>query len=176
MFNGFDGPGGDEAGPWQEPDLVLTYLVSSLVNLAGTPLGITLMVKGVVITGTLMSEREYLSTLTQMLQSQVRRSLGALSAEEREMAEAAFDLTDLTEDFYPDTDDDPDEEDFEMGMQMISHIHLKDPIVISPQPAIGFTDGIFPIMRIRLSNVDGWMLGTSMPGFGDMMDDGGIRH
>ncbi len=176
MFNGFEGPGGEEQGFWQEPDLVLTYLVSSLVNLAGTPLGITLMVKGVVITGTLMSEREYLTTLTQMLQAQVRRSLGALSAEEREMAEAAFDLTDLTEDFYPDVDDDPEDEDFERGMQIINHIHLKDPMVISPQPAIGFTDGIFPIMRMRLSNIDGWMLGTSMPGFGDIIDDGGIRH
>ncbi len=179
MFNGFNGADADEKGSWHEPDFVLAYLVSSLVNLAGTPLGVTLMVKGVVITGTLMSEREYLETLTRMLQSQVRRSLSGLNEEDREMAEAAFDLTDLTEDFYPDSKEEieeGEEVDFEMGMQIISHVHLKDPMVISPQPSISFTDGIFPIMRIRLSNIDGWMLGTSMPGFGDLLDDGGIRH
>ncbi len=180
MLNGLEFDNTDDGFSWQEPDFVLSYLVSSLVNLGGAPLGITLMVNGSILTGTLMSEREYLETLTAMLQSQIRTSLSGLSPEERKMAENAFDLTELTEDFYPDVDeaedDSVEDEPLGPGMTTIKFIHLKDPIVVSPQPAIGFGEGLLPVMRIRLSMVNGWMLGTSVPGFSDMPDDNGIRH
>ncbi|MBZ0298009.1 MAG: hypothetical protein K8L99_35980 [Anaerolineae bacterium] len=170
MFNGYEGP--DEAGSWEEPDFLLSYLVSTLVNLSGAPLGITLLVKGVVITGTLISERDYLSTLSHMLQTQIRRSLNNMTEDERKMAESAFDLTDLTEDFYPDDND----EDGELEMHPIQYLHLRDPLIVSPQPTVGFAKGAFPVMRIRLTTVDGWMLGTSLPGFPDLPTDGGIQH
>lgn len=178
MFNGFGFDDMmDDGASWQEPDFVLSYLVSALVNLGGAPLGITLLVNGTVLTGTLVSEREYLQSLTNMLQSQIRSSLTGLSAEERKMAESAFDLTDLTEDFYPDPkeDEEPNEDEPGPGMTPINFIHLQDPVVVSPQPAIGFSEGLLPVMRIRLSMVNGWMLGTSVPGFTDIPDDG-IRH
>jgi hypothetical protein len=183
MFSGFDEPDFDfepDSMSWQEPDIVLSYLVSSIVNLANAPLGVTLLVKGTMITGTLISERDYLATLTNMLQTQIRRSLTGLDAEERRMAELAFDLRDLTEDYYPDIgDDDNDDDDDAETMpppHIINHIHLKEPVIVSPQPALGFAEGVFPVMRIRLLSIDGWMLGTSMPGFEDLPDDGGIRH
>lgn len=174
MFNGFDTPPDDFS--WQEPDIILSYLVSSLVNMAGAPVGITLLVKGTILTGTLISEREYLETLTDMLQGQIRRSLVGASEDERRAAEAAFDLTDFLEDFYPSMDeDDEDEEDGFPGFTPLFHLHLKDPVVISPQPAVGFTEGVFSVMRIRMTNIDGWMLGSSIPG---LPPHGGseIRH
>lgn len=170
MFNGYEGP--DEENFWQEPDFLLSYLVSSLVNLSGAPLGITLMVKGVVITGTLISERDYLSTLSRMLQTQIRRSLSGITEEERKMAESAFDLNDLTEDFYPTEGDEVDEVD----IHPIQYLHLRDPLIVSPQPSVGFTQGAFPVMRIRMTTIDGWILGTSLPGFPDFADDHGIQH
>jgi hypothetical protein len=176
MFNGFDGPSSEFS--WQEPDIILSYLVSSLVNMAGAPVGITLMVKGTILTGTLISEREYLEDLSEMLQAQIRRSLVNATEDERLAAESAFDLTDFLEDSYPDPDDfDEDDEDFPMpGFAPLFHLHLKDPVVISPQPSIGFSDGLFSVIRIRLSNIDGWMLGSSIPGMNTPPNDREIRH
>jgi hypothetical protein len=157
-FNGFPafGMGGDEA--WDEPDFLLSYLVSSLVNLGGAPVGITLLIKGTVISGTLMSEREYLETLSNIMQQQVRDALANLPKKDRELAEKAFDFRDLTEDFYPEG-----EEDDEAEPEPLVFLHLHSPAVISPQPVISFSSGLFPVMRIRLSTIDGWMLGASMP-------------
>jgi hypothetical protein len=144
---------------WQEPDFILSYLVSSMVNLVGVQIGVTIMLKGMVITGTLVGEREYLNAISEMFTSQIQSSLRGLSKDEREAAEEAFDLTDLFEDFYPEERDDDDDE--QPGITPILHMHLRDPIVLFPQPAIGFTESIVPILRIRLTSVDGWMLGRA---------------
>lgn len=174
MFGDFDDFGGVS---WQEPDYLLSYLVSTLVNLGGAPLGVTLLVNGSVLTGTLMSEREYLDILSEMLQAQVTQALGDLSKEEQDLAKSAFDLRDMIEDMYPDMDSvDDDEDEMDEGPLPILHIHLKDPAVISPQPTVSFAEGVFPVMRIRLANVDGWMLGTSIPGMSFNGDNGEIRH
>jgi len=131
--------------------------------MGGAPLGITLLVNGTIITGTLMSEREYLDTLTTTLQDQIRSALAELPAKERKMAESAFDLRDLAEDYYPDGDDDD-----EMPSMELAYLHLRNPAVLSPQPSIGFSEGPLPVMRLRLAHIDGWMLGTSIP---DDLDD-----
>jgi hypothetical protein len=152
-------------GGLQDSDMILAYLVSSLVNMGGAPMGVTLMVKGTVITGTLMSEREYLDTLSHILQAQVREALLALPDSERKMAESAFDLREFEEDFYPDDEDEAGEDD--VPPELI-HLHLKNPLIVSPQPSIGFGSGPLPVMRIPLAQIDGWMLGASIP---DDLDD-----
>jgi hypothetical protein len=159
-FNGFSFMPDDF--DWHEPDFLLSYLVSSLVNVGGAPLGITLLVKGVVITGTLVSEKEYLDTLSSILQEQVREALGLLSDEEREMAEKAFDFRDLTEDSYPTGDDDDDDPEDDQP-DALYFLHLRNPLVVSPQPAVGFSNGPFPVLRLRMTHIDGWMLGASVP-------------
>jgi hypothetical protein len=159
MFDNFSGfPMFDDEN-WNEPDFLLSYLVSSLVNLGGAPVGITLLIKGMVLSGTLMSEREYLDTLSSLMQQQVRDALNTLPKKDREIAEKAFDFRDLTEDFYPDDDD----EDEESAPEPLFFLHLRNPVIVSPQPVVSFSSGLFPVMRIRLSNIDGWMLGASMP-------------
>ncbi len=162
-FNGFPGLFDDDDFTWHEPDFLLSYLISSLVNVGGAPLGVTLMMKGIIITGTLISEKEYLDSLSDMLQSQVREALASLPAEDRKMAEDAFDFRELTEDLYPEEDDDDDE-----VPDTLFFLHLKNPLVVTPQPSIGFSSGPFPVMRIRLTHIDGWMLGASIP---DDLDD-----
>jgi len=145
---------------WQEPDFILSYLVSSMVNVVGVQIGVTVLLKGMVVTGTLVGEREYLEAVTDMFSAQLRRSMAGLSKSEREAAQEAFDLTGLAEDFYPEEDkDEPGEDD--LGVTPILHMHLKDPLVLFPQPAIGFTDSVVPILRVRLTAVDGWMLGRA---------------
>ncbi|MAS32752.1 MAG: hypothetical protein CL610_02020 [Anaerolineaceae bacterium] len=158
-FNGFPMFSSDDES-WTEPDFLLSYLISSLVNVGGAPIGITLMVKGMIISGTLLSEREYLDTLSELMQQQVRDALALLPEEDREAAESAFDFRDLTEDFYP---DDRDDDDDDSPPEPLFYLHLRNPVIVSPQPVVSFSSGIFPVMRIRLANVDGWMLGASMP-------------
>ncbi len=159
MFDNFNGfPSFDEPA-WNEPDFLLSYLVSSLVNVGGAPIGMTLLIKGTVLSGTLMSEREYLDTLSSIMQQQVRDALSGLSKKDRELAEKAFDFRDLTEDYYPDTED----EDEESAPEPLLYMHLRNPVIVSPQPVVSFSSGMFPVMRIRLTSIDGWMLGASMP-------------
>ena len=183
MFGDLDFPdmfGG--GGGWEEPDVILAYLVSSLVNVGGAPLGVTLMVRGTIITGTLMSEREYLDTLSHMLQAQVREVLAALPEEDRQQAENAFDLRAFEEDFYPEIDEDDEDEDDEevMPPTELTYLHLKNPLVISPQPTIGFGSGALPVMRVRMANIDGWMMGASIPedidDFAPRNGNNDIRH
>ena len=41
----------------------------------------------------------------------------------------------------------------------IRHLHLKDPVILQPQPAVSFTHSQVSILRIRLKAIDGWMVG-----------------
>ena len=66
MFNEFGNSGGGDNDFWQEPDFLLADLVSGFVNKGGMELGITLFVKGLVLTGTLTSEQEYLKAISGM--------------------------------------------------------------------------------------------------------------
>ena len=170
MFDGF-GPDLGDPSFWHEPDFLLADLISLMVNKAGMQLGVTLFLKGIVITGTLISEREYLKALSEAFVTQARKSApNKLSKDELKALQDTFDFTTLTEDSYPEQgdlsgDDEDDEDDFDLdddvGSTTIRHLHLKDPAILSPQPSITFTHGEFSMMRLRLTTVDGWMLGRS---------------
>jgi hypothetical protein len=155
----------DVSGFWQEPDFLLADLVSAFVNRGGMQLGITVFMKGMVITGTLVSEREYLSTMSKMFAKQARKSLLHPTPEELKATEELFDFTNLTEDDRTDRENDEDEDedddfdDGEVHVPTIRHMHLKDPVILQPQSSISFSQSQLPIMRIRLTAVDGWMMG-----------------
>jgi hypothetical protein len=163
----------DVSGFWQEPDFLLADLVSAFVNRGGMQLGITVFMKGMVITGTLVSEREYLSTMSKMFAKQARKSLLHPTPEELKATEELFDFTGLTEDERADRENDESEdEDFDEGevhVPTIRHMHLKDPVILQPQSSISFSQSQLPIMRIRLTAVDGWMMGKVT--LDDSMDD-----
>lgn len=197
MFNNFmdnfqdilGGMGGGDSH-WLEPDFLLATIVSGMVNVGGVELGITLYVKGPIITGVMIGEREYLAKLTEIFKTQMQKSLAGLPPEHRQVAEAALDFTTMIEDSYPDAafgdkvDEDYADEDEDMGDEddaplamPILHMHLKDPVIIHPQPSISFLDSLLPIMRIRLTSIDAWMLGKVDMVPPDFPEDvSGIRH
>lgn len=152
----------DTSGFWQEPDFLLTDLVSAFVNRGGMQIGLTLFMKGMVITGTLVGEQEYLATMSKMFARQARKSMLHPTAEDLQVTEELFDFTGLTEDVDTKDDEDDDGDEFnpdETPVPTIRFMHLKDPVILQPQSSISFSHSQLPIMRIRLTAVDGWMMG-----------------
>jgi hypothetical protein len=70
-----DFPDFDLSAFWQEPDFLLSDLVSLMANKADSQMGITLMVKGAILTGTLVGERDYLRRVNDMFKRMARVSL-----------------------------------------------------------------------------------------------------
>lgn len=173
MFDDFKP--GDEAF-WQEPDFLLADIISGFVNKGGMELGITLYVKGLVVTGTLISEHEYLLALSAMFTSQAKKTLVNPTKREMKMTEEVFDFTGLAEDVESteredDDSDNSDESDVEeRPYPAIRYLHLKDPVIIQPQPAVSFTHTQVSILRIRLTTIDGWMIGKVTMDGDDLMD------
>lgn len=167
MFNEF---AAGDTGYWHEPDALLVDIVSGFVNKGGMELGVTLFIRGLVISGTLVGEREYLRAISDMFRSQAKRTLLNPTKQEMQMTDEIFDFTNMAEDIVvedlyddaaPAADDAADGEDMDdiPGVPAIRYLHLKDPAVIQPQPAVSFSHSSISILRIRLTAVDGWMLG-----------------
>jgi hypothetical protein len=176
MFNEFGGGGDNDF--WQEPDFLLADLVSGFVNKGGMELGITLFVKGLVLTGTLTSEQEYLKAISGMFASQAKKSLVNPSKQEIKhrrniRLHGLAEDVDLTE-LYGERDaefegefkrtgtqsrwdraDEIDEDEEDRTMPSIRYLHLKDPVIIQPQPAVSFTHTQVSILRVKLTTVDG---------------------
>ncbi len=155
----------DLSAYWQEPDFLLAELVSLLANRANSQLGITLLVKGAILTGTLVGERDYLNRVNTMFKQMARESLVKPTKDDLASIDDAFGFDELVEDNYTDESDAGDEEaeaaaepEF-VEPSPIRHLHLKDPVLIYPGATLSFTESALPILRIRLAAIDGWMLG-----------------
>ena len=158
----------DLSAYWQEPDFLLAELVSLLANRADLQLGITLLVKGAILTGTLVGERDYLNRVNTMFKQMARESLVKPTKDDLASIDDAFGFDELVEDNYT---DEPDAEDAQaeapaeadkpewVEPSPIRHLHLKDPVLIYPGATLSFTESALPILRIRLAAIDGWMLG-----------------
>jgi hypothetical protein len=169
-----------DTGFWQEPDFLLSDLISMLVNRSGVQLGITLMMRGMVVSGVLVSERAYLEELSKYFQDQAKDAIKEMmgTAPKKEMrkmlkeAEEAWDFTYLTEDVYRDSDDkdgkgddkDANEDELETAPDFseIRHLHLKDVEIVFPSPGIEFFQSRLPTWRVRLASIDGWLVGRSV--------------
>jgi hypothetical protein len=158
-----DIPDFDFSAFWQEPDFLLTDLVSLMANKADSQLGVTLMVKGAIMTGTLVGEREYLRRFNEMFKRMARDTLVKPTKEDLASIDEAFGFDELVEDDYPPEgaeEDDADlAEDLLPATSPIRHLHLKDPVIIYPGSTLSFMDSALPILRIRLAAIDGWMPG-----------------
>jgi hypothetical protein len=181
-------PGSDDF--WHEPDFLLADLVSGFVNKGGMELGITLYVRGLVVTGNLVSEAEYLSAISTMFANQAKRSLVNPTRQDLKNADEVFDFTGLAEDvdlteLYGERDDEFDDEEEEevsqplptefpseddRTMPTIRYLHLKDPSIIQPQPAVSFQHNQVSILRLKLTAIDGWMIGKVSLEDDDAMD------
>lgn len=175
-------PDFDLAAYWSEPDFLLTDLVSLMANRADSQLGVTLMVKGAILTGTLVGEREYLRRINEMFKRMARETLNKPTKEDIDSIEEAFGFDELIEDIYPpegaeaEGELETDEIDLEEGSP-IRHLHLKDPVIIYPGSTLSFMDSALPILRLRLAAIDGWMLGRiSVISDDDDLPDVGFVH
>ncbi|HVU13909.1 MAG TPA: hypothetical protein VHD90_21675 [Phototrophicaceae bacterium] len=178
-----DLPDFDLSAYWQEPDFLLTDLVSLMANKANSQLGVTLMIKGAILTGTLVGEREYLRRINEMFKRMARESIVKPTKEDLASIDAAFSFDDLSEDNYEETDEDGEtqgdgaKEADAPEPAPIRHLHLKDPVIIYPGSTLSFMDSELPILRIRLATIDGWMLGrVSVLGDEDDLPDVGFIH
>ena len=178
-----DLPDFDLAAYWQEPDFLLTDLVSLMANKADSQLGVTLMVKGAIMTGTLVGEREYLKRINDVFKRMARESLVRPSKEDLASIDESFSFDDMREDDYPENEGEESDEDTDHVKDddlpqapPIRHLHLKDPVIIYPGSTLSFMESELPILRIRLTAVDGWMLGRISMIASDDEDDGGLPN
>jgi len=147
----------DDAQYWNEPDFLLGLLVSFLANKLNAEFGITLVVRGTVMTGTLVGERAYLGRMNDLFKTIARSSLIDPSDEDLSALEEAFGFEDMAEDIYP-RDEDEDADD-DLAFPPIRYLHLRDPYILYPGAAMSFTESPLPILRLRLTEVDGWLPG-----------------
>lgn len=197
--------GGAGENLWDEPDIVLSYIVTALVNGMGLEIGVTLMARGLVVSGTLTSERNYLEQISNVLMNQVQFTDESVPEDVRESLKALLDLRSLSE-FDADSylpgagsismgdegdEDESDDNDFddmddfdEDDMDIVDlpptlqYLHLKDPIIVAGEPPINFGEGSDVMVRLRLTTIDGWMLGKISPDMTNYIDfdDNGTKH
>ena len=165
----------DLSAYWQEPDFLLADLVSLMANKADSQMGITLMVKGAIMTGTLVGEREYLRRINEMFKRMARESLAKPTKEDLASIDESFGFDEMVEDSYP-PEDAPEDENADADAAPIRHLHLKDPVIIYPGSTLSFMESALPILRIRLAAVDGWMLGRISMISDDELPDVGFIH
>ena len=100
----------DLSAYWQEPDFLLAELVSLLANRADSQLGITLLVKGAILTGTLVGERDYLNRVNTMFKQMARESLVKPTKDDLASIDDAFGFDELVEDNYTDDAESEDQQ------------------------------------------------------------------
>lgn len=174
---------------WNEPDYVLTYILTALVNAVNMEISMTLTVNGVLMTGDVVSERVYLQQATELLKSQMDFDDPEMPPEVRQSLEAMLDLTTLAEFDAPwlrdpdDVDDDEDEDsDLVEPPMPVEYLHLRAPIILAGEPPVNFGEASDIIVRIRMASIDSWMLGRISPDGPDLLDDflsngnGDVKH
>lgn len=145
---------------------MLANIISLMANALDSGLGVTLMVHGAVITGTLVGEREYLRGVNNLFKAIARDTFEGMPEETLRAFEETLFFNELTEDdndLPPDSDTAGDADEPSQAAlsepPLIRHLHLRDPIIIYPSSTLSFRDSALPFMRLRLAAVDGWMLG-----------------
>ena len=92
------------------------------------------------------------------LKRMARETIAKPSKEELASIDETFNYDDMTEDLYSE-DETLDDEDETLELPPVRYLHLRDPVIVHPNATMSFTESVLPIMRIRLTEVEGWMLG-----------------
>jgi hypothetical protein len=95
--------------------------------------------------------------MNEMFQSLVRGSMVNPDPQELELLEDAFNFDDMVEDVYLDDIEDEDEDG--AIFPPIRYVHIRDPFILYPGAAMSFSESPMPVMRLRLTEVDGWLPG-----------------
>lgn len=133
----------DSSPNWQAPDKLLQGLLA-LVNKGGLHFKITLIVNGTLFSGAVISARNYTTALEQIFASSIDTddtSDNLLNA-----------VKQITNKLYQ-----PLAKENSADEGLLEFIHLTD--VYCYANDINFSGHPFPYWRVRLSDVDGWMMG-----------------
>jgi hypothetical protein len=133
---------------WHAPDTLLQGLLE-LVNKGGLHFRITILVNGALLSGAVVSAREYTNALEQVFST-------SLDKEVTEAPESVLEaVKQLTANLYPTL-----AKDATATIPFVQYIHLVDVTHHhSTAEKTGFSDYPFPFWRFRLSEVDAWMMG-----------------
>jgi len=129
---------------WQEPDGILQSLVT-LVNEGRISLTITLIVNGTIVSGSVISGQEY---------TEAMKDIFALGVPDAPEDSASRVLEAIAEKLSPQLSSSAGTAH---DTQLTAFIHLKDMRRLGDN--LKFTDAEFPVWRVRLSAIDGWMIG-----------------
>lgn len=163
-----------------EPDFILSYFVTILVNSMGMELDITLMVQGTVVTGTIISEEKYLDAVTSDLQRRLQVADPNATQDVRDALKQVLDLRPMRE-FDPNdlfsyaearmaaesnAEAPLNEEDEPPIPPPLEYIHLKNVSITQGDTPMNFS-AWGALMRLKFLSVDGWMLGRlqEAPGY-----------
>lgn len=171
-----DQPEFDPAAFWQEPDFLLTELVSLFANALDAELGITLIMGGAIISGTLIGERAYLKAVNGLVKRLSREMLDQPTADDLDAITGVFEPDRLVEDLLPAvTSENGTTAEIETDMLTqpppLRYLHLKDPILVKPGVTLSFSGSELPILRVRLTQVEGWIVGHANVLSSDALDD-----
>lgn len=133
--------------------------IVQLVDFSLIPeINVTLQIGGLVISGDVISAREYTSALLELIGTHLAKEAietGAVAPENAELYEQHF-LNEMTEGGIMDLPDNP------AILPLPQFIHLKNVEFIVPY-AGNFPPSEFPYWRYTLTAVDGWTLGRVNP-------------
>lgn len=171
-----DQPEFDPAAFWQEPDFLLTELVSLFANALDAELGITLIMGGAIISGTLIGERAYLKAVNGLVKRLSREMLDQPTADDLDAITGVFEPDRLVEDLLPAVTSENGttaeiETDLLTQPPPLRYLHLKDPILVKPGVTLSFSGSELPILRVRLTQVEGWIVGHANVLSSDALDD-----
>ena len=136
--------------PWQEPDGLLSTLIS-MADRGAASFDMTFLSKGVVIAGTIVGGNHYMDALGKAIAKGIERSSPNVPKEELLSLSEYF--TNVGQKIYP-SDNEGETEGSRLEK---TFIHLKDVEVIAPQGWSAQSE--FPYWRLQLSSVDAWTLG-----------------
>ena len=151
----------DMSAYWNEPDFLLADIVNAFVNMSELEVGVTLFVKGKTITGTLVSEKQYLRDLSKTFRNRVQvKKTSKFTKQDSAELNKMFDFTELSESNVADQLD-------EFGMDRtkefpaIRFLHMKNPVMVGTNGIVDFGQMPSTYIRVRLTQIDGWMLGQA---------------
>ena len=151
---------------FQEPDKMLASLVS-LVNKQGATYDITFVVDGVMLTGTIVSGNEYVSSMGEIFANIAwTDDLGGKHVLDTETQQSIREkYRNIADEKYPKqrlgANSDQDEE-HQVDEMVIAYIHLRNLQVVLPANNVNFNyNNQFPYWRFRLSEISGWTFGRA---------------
>jgi hypothetical protein len=132
------------------PDQLLATLVDIVNSLPGVELGVTLYVRGSIVSGLLISGRSYFGLLRAVLEE-------SGDDDSKPFVDALAEILNEVANIYPRRPSEESADESPPDLARTTYIHLRAATVHVPGPNPGLEQGLW---RGRLSEVSGWSIGN----------------